>query len=156
MIYKKHGLTLRQEIVIFKSICLFLDYVHCIRHNSADSGPTSYNDWMKMASILNSKSRDLKHGGTFSNHSEHLGQFFDRASDSIWITSVNSTNQGLAEVFRMPRIRGIDRGVPNALATRVKSSFLNEYFARLKDGVKCVLHEIFINEADFSDCMMAF
>ena len=39
-----------------------------IRHNSADSVPTSNLVCIKMASILNSQSRDLKPGSTFSNH----------------------------------------------------------------------------------------
>ena len=41
-----------------------------IRHNSADSVPTSNLISIKMASIPNSKSCDLKHGGAFSNHCE--------------------------------------------------------------------------------------
>ena len=44
----------------------------CICQNSSDSVPTSYLVCITMASILNSKSRDLKHGGTFSNHCEDL------------------------------------------------------------------------------------
>ena len=39
-----------------------------MRHNSANSIPTSDLVCIKMASILNSQSRDLKHDYTFSNH----------------------------------------------------------------------------------------
>ena len=41
-----------------------------IRHNSVDSLRTSALALIKMVSILNPQSRDLKHGGTFSNHCE--------------------------------------------------------------------------------------
>ena len=41
--------------------------LHGIRHNSADSVPTSNFVCIKMASILNSQSCDLKHGDTISN-----------------------------------------------------------------------------------------
>ena len=41
-----------------------------IRHKSADSVPTSNLVCIKMACILNSQSRDLEHGGTFTNECE--------------------------------------------------------------------------------------
>ena len=46
--------------------------IYIIRHNSADSIPTSNLVCINMASILKSQSRDLKYGGTFSNHCEVL------------------------------------------------------------------------------------
>ena len=39
-----------------------------IRQTSVDSVPTSNLLCIKMASILNSQSRDLKYGGTLTNH----------------------------------------------------------------------------------------
>ena len=56
-----------------------------IRHNSTDSLPTSDLVCIKMASILNTQARYLKHGGAFSNHCEvvFLRFFLARLKDHL-------------------------------------------------------------------------
>ena len=64
----------KQHVISFHRRCIQdripfdIPHVFSIRHNSADSVPTSNHDCIKTASILNYRSRDLKYGGTFRNH----------------------------------------------------------------------------------------